>query len=139
MLRYLYVHEHAQADLDALWEEDAEAAARIEVILEEIEGDQDYLDRLTQNNFGRQGRDEFNVRLIENQARINNNIWRLKVWSLERRDQKYRVIYAYFPRTPTEGSYYVLGVMPREIDYDRDHEFVQRIESAYQALREGWE
>jgi hypothetical protein len=132
----LHVHDDAKADLDALWGEDEAAAARIEATLQEIEGDQDLLDRLTQNNFGRERRDTFNVRLVENQARIDNNIWRLKVWCLERRDRKYRVIYAYFPTTPTTGTYYVLGIMPREIDYDRDHEFIRRIESAYQELQE---
>jgi len=130
---YLHVHDDAYADLDKLWDEDEAAAARIEALLEEIEGDTDLLDRLSQNGYGRPGRDDFNVVWLENQIRVGNNLWRLKMWDVK----DHRVIYAFFPSSPTSGTYHVLGVMRRAINYDRNHEFIQRIESAYTKLRNG--
>lgn len=131
---YFFVHDHAKADLCALWLSDPAAAAKIEAVLQELQGNQDLLDRLTQNDFGRAGRDAINVRAIENQRQAGNNLWRLKVWSLEGRGQTYRVIYAFIPAT---RHHYVLGVMPREIDYDRDDAFIRRVEAVYDELRQG--
>lgn len=92
------------------------------------------MDRLTQDGFGIEGRHDFNVRKIGNQAAVGNNLWRAKIWKLERRGRKYRVIYAF---VPSKRSHHILGIMPREIDYVRDDEFIRRVERAYDSVREG--
>lgn len=143
MTRHLYLHDDVLDDLDALWESDERAAARIEAILHELEGeddqhqDQDLLDRLSQQNYGHPQRSAFHVRWLENQVGVGNNIWRLKIYSLANQDPTYRVIYAYFPTSPTSGTYYVLGIMRRDIDYERNDDLFRRIESTYEAIREG--
>jgi hypothetical protein len=131
---YLSVHDDAQRDLDELWKADPSAAARLVVLLQELQGSQDLQDRLTQNGFGTEGRDKFNVRSIVSQVHAGHNLWRLKEWQLERMGRQYRIIYAFIP---TKRHHHILGIMPREIDYDRDHEFFRRVELAYDALREG--
>jgi hypothetical protein len=126
----LYTHQDAQDDLDSLWETDEQAAADIMVCLQEIEGDQDLLDRLNQDRFGAEFVDDFNVRLLIEQRDLNNNLWRLRVWSVP----NYRIIYAFIP---SNGRFYVLGIMPRGVDYARNHPFFKRIAAAYEQVRTG--
>jgi len=131
---HLIIHPDAKADLQRLKAVDAHAAATIAVFLQEVSGNQDLLDRLTQDGFGIEGRHDFNVRKIGNQLAAGHNMWRAKIWKLERRGRKYRVIYAF---VPSKRSHYVLGIMPREIDYVRDDEFIRRVERAYDSIRDG--
>jgi len=130
----LIIHPDAKQDLLRLKESDPYAAARIAVVLQELQGNQDLMDRLTQDKFGIEGRHDFNVRGLASQFKAGHNLWRLKVWNLERRAHRYRVIYAF---VPSKGYHYVLGIMPREIDYERDDDFIRRVERAYDDVREG--
>lgn len=126
----LYTHREAEDDLEAIWAADPQSASDIEVCLQEIEGDQDLLDRLTQDRFGERYLDRFNVRELVEQRDMRNNLWRLRVWSVP----KYRIIYAFIPRS---GRYYVLGIMPRAVNYDRKDPFFKRIAAAYEQVRQG--
>ncbi|MGY0561671.1 hypothetical protein ACW7G2_13235 [Luteimonas sp. A277] len=127
----LFVHHDAEGDLDALWESEPEAAARIAVLLQECEGNQDLLDRLSQHRFGTEGVDELNVSRWQERWRKGDNLWRVKVWDLERRGLRYRVIYAFIPQ---KRHYHVLAVAPRSFNYDQRHPLCQRILRAYEEL-----
>lgn len=132
----LFIHEDAEADLEALWVTSSKAAAAIAVFLEELKGDQDLLDRVTQDDFGKWPTAErFHVEMWkEQQYRRGRNLWRLKLWQIERQGIQYRIIYAFVPSTK---HHYVLGIMPREkrdFDYDENDPRTQRILRAYENL-----
>lgn len=59
------------------------------------------------------------------------DLWRLKVWDLEDKGLRYRIVYAFMPR---DRHYHVLAIAPREFDYDDNHLLSQRIFRAYQEL-----
>lgn len=76
----LFVHDDASADLEGLWESDPRAAARIAVLLEELEGDLDLLDRLTQHDYGVHHSADFHVSKWFEHWNRGRDLWRLKVW-----------------------------------------------------------
>lgn len=128
----LFVHDDAQTDLEELWSTGTQAAARIAVLLQELEGDQDLLDRLTQHEYyGRSHSADFHVSKWVEQWRQGRDLWRLKVWDLEGHGLKYRIIYAFVPK---RRHYHVLAIAPREFNYDSRHPLTQRIRSAYGSL-----
>lgn len=127
----LLIHEHAQADLEDLWSDDATAAARIAVLLQEIQGNQDLLDRLTQHDFGAHRSADFHVSMWQAQQRKNRNLWRVKVWGLENIRLRYRIVYAFIAR---KHVYHVLAIAPREFDYDERDPITQRIIRDYEEL-----
>lgn len=127
----LLFHEDAEADLDALWEVDEQAAARIDTVLDEIAADQESLDALTVFDFGSDStKSDFHV---ENWVTAKP-LWRLKVWDLDGQAIPYRVIYGFIPG---KRYYYVLGIMPRSWNYNPRDERSIRIRSAYTDLG-GW-
>ena len=79
----LFVHDDAVADLEALWETEPQAAARIGVLLEELEGNPDIRDRLTQHDYGAHHSADFHVSKWREHWRKGRDLWRLKVWNLE--------------------------------------------------------
>ena len=58
-------------------------------------------------------------------------MFRLKVWDLEDKGLRYRVVYAFMPR---RKDHYVLGVVPRDFNYEPNHELTRRILTAYENL-----
>lgn len=130
MLR-LIVHNDARDDLEKLWDVEPVAAARIAVLLEELEGDSDLLDRLTQHDFGAYHTEDFHVSKWQEQWRKGKDLWRLKVWDLEDKGLRYRVVYAFMPR---QKDYYVLGIVQRDFNYEPNHELTRRILAAYENL-----
>lgn len=127
----LFVHEDAEGDLEQLWETEPIAAARIAALLEELEGNPDLLDRLTQQDFGAYGLNEFHVSKWIEQWRQGKDLWRLKIWDLENKGLRYRVVYAFMSR---QQDYCVLGILPREFNYDPNHDLTRRIVAAYEDL-----
>jgi len=127
----LFIHKDAEADLDALWHDKPEAAARIAVLLEECEGNQALLDRLTQHDFGPRGSADIQVSKWQEQWRKGNDLWRVKLWDLENKGLHYRIIYAFIPQ---KRHYHVLAVAPRSFNYDSGHPITQRILRTYQEL-----
>lgn len=125
----LFIHHDAKQDLLTLLRElsTKEVAARIAVLLEQLARDDDLLDRLTQHGFGRQGIDPFNISQWFEQQRQGNNLWRLKDWKF----LQYRIIYAFIP---TKHHYHILGIVPREFNYEASHALTQRILRAYEEL-----
>lgn len=130
MFRIL-VHDDARRDLEKLWDEAPLAAARITVLLEELEGNPDLQDRLTQQDFGAYGSADFHVSKWVSQWNKGRDLWRLKVWDLENQGLRYRVVYALIRG---RQDYRVLGIVPRTFNYDPDHELTRRILAAYQDL-----
>jgi len=128
---YLFIHVDAEDDLERLWEEEPNAAARIGALLEELEGNQDLLDRLTQHDFGNYRTADFHVSKWLDQWNKGRDLWRLKVWDLEDKGLQYRVVYAFMPG---KSQYHVLGIVSREFDYDPHHELSRRIIAAYENL-----
>lgn len=128
----LFIHDSAQADLEKLWSSAPTVAARITVLLEECQGSQDLLDRLTQQGFGaNRSTADFHVSQWFDQQQKNRNLWRLKAWDLENQGLRYRVVYAFIAQKHT---YHVLAVAPREFDYDERHQLTQRIIRDYEEL-----
>lgn len=128
----LFVHNDAKHDLlTTVRSQSIEATAKILTLLEELVGDKDLLDRLTQHGFGKRGVDSFNVSQWFEQQRQGNNLWRLKDWDLEAKGLKYRIIYAFIP---TKHHYHILGILPREFNYEAGHELTKRILRAYEEL-----
>ena len=129
----LFIHHDAKQDLLALRSEPSTkvVAARIAALLQQLAGDDDLLDRLTQQGFGRRGIDAFNISQWFEQQRQGNNLWRLKNWDLEDKGLRYRIIYAFIP---TKHHYHILGIVPREFNYEASHALTQRILRAYEEL-----
>jgi hypothetical protein len=110
----LFVHDDAKADLLALRDSEPQAAGRILALLEQLEGDTDLLDRLTQHDYGTHHSADFQV----------------SKW-LEDKGLRYRIVYAFQPR---KQHYHVLAIAPREFNYDTSHPISQRILRAYEEL-----
>lgn len=127
----LFVHDDADGDLEALWKSEPDAAARIAVLLEELAGNQDLLDRLTQHNFGVHGHHDIHISKWQEQWRKGNDLWRFKVWDLEDKGLRYRIVYAFLPQ---KRHYHVLAIAPRSFNYDASHPLTKRILCAYQDL-----
>ena len=127
----LIVHTDAEQDLEGLWSSDAKAAATILAFLEELGGDQDLLDRLTQHDYGHRKDAAIHVSKWFEFWNKGKDLWRLKIWSLEREGRQYRVIYAY---VPSRREYQILAIAPRDFDYDIHHPLSQRLLRAYQDI-----
>lgn len=127
----LFVHADAMADLRALHASDPVSEARIVALLQEIEGNQDLLDRLTQHDYGRERTAPFNVSKWLEKWNKSTDLWRIKLWDLEDKGVYYRIIYAYMRG---KQLYHVLAIAPRNFDYDTTHELSQRIQRAYDGL-----
>ena len=128
----LFIHDDAKRDLlTTVKSHSIEAVAKIAALLEELAGDEDWLDRLTQHGFGKRGVDPFNISQWFEQQRQGNNLWRLKAWDLEEKGLEYRIIYAFIP---TKHHYHVLGILPRKFNYETGQELTQRVLRAYEEL-----
>jgi len=127
----LLIHDDAKADLTQLAQSEPQFAARLIVLLQEIQADRELLDMLTAHDFGTDERESFHVSRWEEHWNRNKDIWRLKFWELENQGIQYRVIYALKRGT---GDHYVLAVAHRDFNYDRNHPTTQRILQAYDDL-----
>lgn len=124
------IHRDAEVDLAAIRSAgDSRSADRIEVMLEQIATDPDLRDRLTQHDYGMHGTADFHVSRWQSQQRKHNrNLWRLKVWDLEEKHIRYRVVYAF---EPLSGDIFVLGITPRRGFNYEDDTFTQRVIACY--------
>lgn len=127
----LVLHKDAEVDLDGIYEQDEDAAADIEVFLEEAKNNQETLDCLTRKGYVKYGDIPFDVTEWEATKGRKYNLWRLKLMWIESNATKYRVVYAFHPR---EFRYYILGILDRDFDYDLKHPRSRQIIAAYDAL-----
>lgn len=128
MAYFLVVHKHAAADLQGIRQTSEEAARRIGALLHELKCDPDLLDRLTQQGYGAEGTSTFNICMWGGEQKRGRNLWRLKIWDLERAGLKYRIVYAFEPKLQ---RYKILAIAPRDFDYDEAHPLTQRIRADY--------
>ena len=125
------IHEDAEKDLEALYEVDEKGAAGIDVFLEEAASSQTVLDHLLENRYRSYDAGfDFEVRRWESLWK-HYGLWRLRLFGFAGDAASYRVIYAFHGK---QRRYYILGIVPRDFDYDPKHHFTQRIVNAYQAL-----
>jgi hypothetical protein len=125
------IHEDAEKDLDTLYAIDEEGAAGIDVFLEEAASSQKVLDHLLENRYRSYDAGfDFEVRRWESLWK-HYGLWRLRLFDVPGVAASYRVIYAFHGK---QRRYYILGIVPRDFDYDPKHPFSRRIVNAYQAL-----
>lgn len=128
----LFFHNNAIHDLHVIRAKDMQIAARILTLLQEIQQDQYLLDSLTIHNFGSTKEEQFHISKWFELWNRGYDLWRLKIWDLDATGIRYRVIYAYLRG---RKNYYVLGIVPRDFDYDIHHPTTKRIIAAYQDLQ----
>lgn len=131
MVYSITVHEDAETDLDEIWELDEDVAAEIIALLEQAKTDQELLDSLTIKDFGAYGTEKIHVDKWLDQQKKGRNLWRVKLWELEDRGIRYRIIYALDPRC---SRYHVLGILPRGFDYVANDERTKKLLAAYDEL-----
>lgn len=127
----LSVHKDAENDLDALYDSDEDSAATIDVFLDEASRSQEILDRFTSNDFRSYGSThDFDVTRWK-ALWAKYALWRLRLFDVPGAAANCRIIYTFHS---VERRYYVLGIVPRDFDYDQSHPITQRIINAYQEL-----
>ena len=127
----IIVHPSARTDLDALWDDDEDAAAEIETALEEIAADVRLMDHLCRQKFRNDDRPEFDVDLVAVFQRRGLNLYRLKFWDYQGSLISYRVLYAHHAQ---RDVYHVLAVISRENAYDTEHPLVKRVIADYDRM-----
>jgi len=127
----LVLHEDAEGDLDRIYEVDEDAAADIEVFLEEAKNNQETLENLTRNGYVHYVDWQYDVKELVEAKRAKYNLWRVRLLWLEGAASDYRIVYAFHP---VQFRYYVLGIIERDLDYDKNHERIKQIFAAYDAL-----
>jgi mRNA-degrading endonuclease RelE of RelBE toxin-antitoxin system len=127
------VHDDAALDIDKIYLVDEDAAADIEVFLEEAQLNQKILDSLTINKYVTHEAlpYPYDVKELIELKKKKLNIWRVRLLQLNSAARDYRIIYAF---NPPEMRYYVLGVVHRQFNYDITHEITKRIVAAYDNL-----
>lgn len=133
-MQCLIIEPSAEEDLDEIWESGLPGAedvvATIEVLLEEIASDRDFLARMHQPHVRRLDEPSADTDRVIGLWKAGYNILRLKVWD-NGALVPYRVIYAYDPR---HDAFHVLAIAPRENCYDDKHPRTQRILRDYYSL-----
>lgn len=127
----LSVHELAEEDLDTLYEVDEDGAAAIDVFLEEASSSQEILDRFTVQDFRSYSTDiDYDIKRWQ---KLWNKfaLWRARLFNVPGAAANHRIIYAFHP---VERRYYVLGIVPRDFNYDPDHPLSKRIIRTYGEL-----
>jgi hypothetical protein len=73
----------------------------------------------------------FNVTQFRDVYRRGYDIWRIKFWDTSQRLCPYRILYAYDIHS---HDFFVLAVMHRSVEYERDQDFVSRLKKTYHRL-----
>ncbi len=93
---HIDIHKHATQDINQLWIDDPEAAAEVQVVLEQLEADPNAIDKLTTYGNNLIGQNNINVKPWEG-ARKKGDLWRFRI--LDTPATVYRVIYGYHWQT----------------------------------------
>lgn len=111
----LFVRPEAEDELDALYDVDEDAAALIDVLLDELINDQATLEWLFRPHNHFRYKPPFEVKWFAEAYNTGRNILILKVHSNEGQLLSYRVLVGYHSQ---KDHYHVLTVVNREISYD---------------------
>lgn len=127
----LTIHPDAANDLRQLMVSDLFAGSKVAALLQQAKHDPKIIDSLLDHDFGVDQTADYHVSKWFKFWNIGFNIWRLKIWIEPKGSLRYRIIYAYEPKSL---QYYVLAIVHRDFDYKRDHEITNRILKAYKDL-----
>lgn len=127
----LSIHPDAAADIRALMAKDRFAAGKVVALLQQAKADPAIIDSLLDHDFGADHAAAYHVSKWLEFWNVGYNLWRLKIWMEPKGSLRYRIVYAYEPRSL---QYHVLAVVHRDFDYKRDHEITSRILKAYKDL-----
>jgi hypothetical protein len=137
----LITSDEAVADIEEILVEAEEAGLRIFALLEQLETDQDLLDRLCQDGYGGSPKRPVRGAIINigkwvMAQRKGMNLWRMRDFELSKMGFEYRIIYAFNPR---DSQYVILAIAKREFDYEESHPITQRVFAAYSRIEsEQW-
>jgi mRNA-degrading endonuclease RelE of RelBE toxin-antitoxin system len=127
----LTIHPDAADDLRKLMQTDPFAAGKVLALLQQAKHDPKIIDSLLDHDFGTEHTAPYHVSKWQEFWRIGYDLWRLKIWLEPKGSLRYRIVYAYDPRSL---QYHVLAIVHRDFNYESDHEFTQRILKAYKDL-----
>lgn len=127
----LSIHPDAAADLRRLMETDKFAAGKVLALLQQAKHDPKIIESLLDHNFGEDHSAAYHVSKWFEFWNAGYNIWRLKIWMEPKGSLRYRIVYAYEPKT---FQYHVLAIVHRDFDYKKDHDITRRINKAYNDL-----
>lgn len=137
----LIIGDDATQDLEGILAQHPPAGYRLAILLQELEGSQSLLERMSWDNFGGKPHlpekgSSMSIAKFLSLYRKGFNIWRLRDFELSRLGYEYRIIYAYIP---SKDLYFVLAIVERAFDYDPSHPVTQRVINAYKKLEaDGW-
>lgn len=129
-MRYaIIVTVEARKELAALKSNDLECYSAIVELLRQFHESQELLADLMDVHTDSGGDPTFEVKLFEHGQRKGYNLYILKFYTLEDGPlASHRVIYS---SSPLEGKYHVLGIVDRDLDYDRNPAWIQAIFARY--------
>lgn len=127
----LTIHPDAANDLRQLMLSGRAAAGKLAALLQQAKHDLKIIDSLLDHDFGADHTAAYHVSKWYEFWNVGFNIWRLKVWIEPKGSLRYRIVYAYEPKSL---QYYVLAIVHRDFDYKSDHEITSRILKAYKDL-----
>ncbi|MDA8092320.1 MAG: hypothetical protein M0T84_00140 [Betaproteobacteria bacterium] len=128
-IRKIDVHAHALVDLAGLRIIDIAAAATILAVLEQMNADPAFIDKLTTRGSNKFGRFVVNVKRWQN-AKQHGSLWRFR--ALETPATGYRIVYGYQWNTM---QLVVLGIIHKEdFDYELDSDCGRRILTDWRVL-----
>jgi hypothetical protein len=127
----LTIHPDAANDLRQLMVKDRFAAGKVTALLQQAKQDPKIIDSLLDHDFGADYSATYHVSKWYEFWNVGFNIWRLKIWTEPKGSLRYRIVYAYEPKSL---QYYVLAVVHRDFDYKPDHAITNRIIKAYKDL-----
>ena len=107
------------------------AAGKVAALLQQAKHDPKIIASLLDHDFGADYTAVYHVSKWYEFWNVGFNIWRLKIWIEPKGSLRYRIVYAYEPKTL---QYYVLAIVHRDFDYKSDHEITSRILKAYKDL-----
>lgn len=131
MVPSLTLHPDAANDLRRLTESDRFAAGKVAALLQQAKHDPKIIDTLLDHEFGAGHSAGYHVSKWFEFWNVGYNLWRLKIWIEPSGSLRYRIVYAYEPKTL---QYHVLAIVHRDFDYKTDHEITRRILKAYREL-----
>ncbi len=131
IIQSLTLHPDAVADLRQLMVTDKFAAGKVLALLQQAKSDPKIIDSLLDHGFGDNHQASYHVSKWFAFWNAGYNIWRLKLWMEPNGSLRYRIVYAYEPKTL---QFHVLAIVHRDFNYETDHEITQRIRKAYNEL-----
>lgn len=111
--------------------DDRFTAGKVAALLQQAKHDPKIIDSLLDHDFGADHSATYHVSKWHEFWNVGFNIWRLKIWIEPKGSLRYRIVYAYEPKSL---QYYILAIVHRNFDYKKDHEITNRIIKAYKDL-----